>query len=1570
MSEYPLDIPSEPQQQPLSSTELDLATLRNHLPSEAYSALTRLLQGLDNRVINAESQASLIGDQLRHAVQDAFSSASFNVHTSAPPTSSQQRPADLRFDIPTFSGNPSEVPSLWLAHLTDVFSAKHIPRNEWGLNASNLLRNTAQTWYFRERRKNGDAPLDFAKLQTGLLAQFESPQRTDTLRDKLLNMRWTKDWNTNIRHFSSLEMQIPDSEMTFADRRYNLLRLVPSQLAFQIRKDALKFQDMQDIYDAVRAFYLSGGDRTTHPYNGNHSFNGHRRHQNTLPFPSQPITSTSSATPMDTALGPGPMDLDTFEARQPSTGPRRNKKDMSRVRCYGCNQYGHYSKTCPNKRTRSSSRLNKPSQVSTPPPRPGQQQMYLLENGQQFAPPDEFPFDDDRYLYPNSAADFQDIEMKKEDEDLTYLNPSYSCSPLEMHNMEQKSSGIPTYGATIKSKSTSLPFVAVTIIDSGAPSSYISQRMAKVAGLDLYPITKRNIVGAGNTTTTAFARFKIQFGSITETICAYVLDDTSGFRYDLLLGLEWMRLHKVNLLWDIRAFDFTCPKTKQKLRVHAYPASRIPLQSVHLENHLTEIDAENPTSSDQASIVEELSNEILPKPKNKLSLGAKLKAYASKKFKKIFRKKVGYPPNRKWNLNIDTGDAQPIRITSRPHSPPEQEIIKKFIEDGLKDKTIEPSTSPWSAPLLLVPKKDGKTRVCVDFRALNRVTRRNAYPLPRIDDSYQTLAGARFFTTLDLKSGYWQVRLHPDAVEKTAFTCRYGHYQFRVMPFGLTNAPALFQQMMNEILHSHIDICAMVYLDDVIIYSATENEHVRNVLAVLQLLEQHNLVLNLEKCTWALPSIPYLGHIVSGNGISPNPDKVRAIMEWPRPQTVTTTRGFLNLAGYYRRFIHNFAKIAAPLYDLLRGSPKKGTPINWTNECEVAFDTLKSRLTSPKFLAHPRPWHLFVIDTDASDLALGAVLQQSVEPLPANGDVGLDRFKYKEKNLRTIAFESRRMSITERNYSAQEREALAIVNALQKFRGYIEGSPILVRTDHESLKYLLTQKNPGRRLTRFIDDIAHFDLQIVYRPGRSQVVADALSRVETSVEGTYSPMFMHPVEQSLTENTELTETERLQHFHRTFTTLEGYRQDLLNGKDATTIGNGSYSIRDQFLFTDIKYREEKISVMVPTTLKQAELIVRALHHDLGHLGISIISDALKSRVWFPYLFEIVKRIIITCDACQFATREPTTLHPLFPLPRVTIVEIWAFDFVGPLPKSTMGNTYFISFMDHGSGFAYAQALSQRSADAFLTLLKFLISWFGKPTSILTDNGEEFLANRSQSFFKRMGINHLRTTPYHPQTNGRLEKFNDTCTQMLARYTSPNRQHQWDVYLPDAILAFNAHKSRGTGESPAYLLFGIQPRLPHDAVYNIVRLPPTNQELEDLQKRRLTHVHNLDRYRINANERARETLDKIAVDREEHYFERALCVGDLVKRMNPSQSKIHPRWDGPFIIRNVTSKNTYQLQTRNGYILRNLYNGARLRRYYPPRENVGLYTVSNNLRQRDEQERLTRIDSRGQEQRGD
>lgn len=460
--------------------------------------------------------------------------------------------------------------------------------------------------------------------------------------------------------------------------------------------------------------------------------------------------------------------------------------------------------------------------------------------------------------------------------------PYDKLSTLELLSATS-SKPLPTYSGTLNGHAVRI------LIDSGASSLYVSKSFLANKTFTAHQVKPRGVRTANGQVEicNTVVRGQLALGAFRQNISAYAMNLRS---FDLILGLAW--LHKLGAIVNHSTHTYTI---------------RTPTKTYHISPSGTTVE------TIVAAIEETVESE---EGKEQKRISEELQAHAKKQFPALFKNTVANPPARKWTHNIETGDATPIRVQGRPHTPLEHEAISAFVKDALRDGIIEPSDSPWSFPLLLVKKADGNLRVCVDFRQLNRVTRKNAYPLPRIDDCYQFLQHARFFTTLDLKSGYWQVQLTPTAAPKTAFTSRTGHYHFKVMPFGLTNAPATFQRMMNEILAPFVDRFVLVYLKDIVIFSRTMSEHRDHVDQVLRAPNEHQLVLLESKCTWAQTSLVYLGHVVDGKGLRTNPKKVEKVLHWPKPSTITDVRGFINLATYYKRFVRNFSALLSPLYDL------------------------------------------------------------------------------------------------------------------------------------------------------------------------------------------------------------------------------------------------------------------------------------------------------------------------------------------------------------------------------------------------------------------------------------------------------------------------------------------------------------------------------------------------------------------------------------------------------------------------------------------------------------------------------
>jgi hypothetical protein len=402
-------------------------------------------------------------------------------------------------------------------------------------------------------------------------------------------------------------------------------------------------------------------------------------------------------------------------------------------------------------------------------------------------------------------------------------------------------------------------------------------------------------------------------------------------------------------------------------------------------------------------------------------------------------------------------------------SGPELVELKKQIDELLEKGYIRPSTSPWAAPVLFVEKKDGTKRMCIDYRALNEVTIKNKYPLPRIEDLFDQLRGASVFSKIDLRSGYHQLKIRPSDIPKTAFITKYGLYEYTVMSFGLTNALAFFMYLMNSVFMDYLGKFVVVFIDDILIYSQSEEEHVEHLKMVLQRLREHQLYAKLSKYEFWIHEVLFLGHIINQDGLAVDPKKVADILNWKAPKDVRGIKSFIRMAGYYRRFIEGFSKISRPMIALLA----KKVEFKWTQKCQEAFEELKEKLTTTPVLVLPDVHKPFSVYCDASYTGLGCVLMQEG---------------------RVVAYSSRQLKIHERNYPTHDLELATVVHALKTWRHYLYGQKCDIYTDHKSLKYIFTQSELNMRQRRWLELIKDYELEIHYHPGKANVVADALSR--------------------------------------------------------------------------------------------------------------------------------------------------------------------------------------------------------------------------------------------------------------------------------------------------------------------------------------------------------------------------------------------------------------------------------------------------------------------------------------------
>ena len=860
-----------------------------------------------------------------------------------------------------------------------------------------------------------------------------------------------------------------------------------------------------------------------------------------------------------------------------------------------------------------------------------------------------------------------------------------------------------------------------------------------------------------------------------------------------------------------------------------------------------------------------------------------------REFKPLFASKgdtLGHTSTVKHGIKTS---ASPIRQPQRRLPVALKSVVQQEVTKMLNQGVIRPSNSPWASPVVLVRKKDGTWRFCIDFRKLNSVTHRDAYPLPRIDATLDSLAGAKFFTTLDLASGYWQVELEEEDKEKTAFTTPQGLFEFNVMPFGLTNAPATFQRLMECVLAGLTPEHSLIYLDDIIIFSATFQEHLNRLRGVLDRLLRAGLRLKTSKCQFARKEVRYLGHIVSEHGIYPDPQKIEAVEKLPAPRSTKELRQFLGLSNYYRRFICDYAKVAEPLYKLTR---KSSLPFNWTSSCQEAFSLLKQLLTTAPILAYPDFTLPFVLHTDASDIAVGAVLSQI-----QNG------------REHVIAYSSRQLTKAERGYSTIEKEALAAVSAIKEFYPYLYGFTFELVTDHNPLTSLKALKDVGGRLNRWTMFLQQFDFSFRYRPGRVNGNADALSRLPppqilaAAISTCWSLAELDDIRKAQLEDTLIS------------TTITA----LKNGKD---LPKQFYRQQDRLTLADgllcRKFRpssQEASSLQVVIPSSYIEKVLTLLHDNSGHLGVRKTMEMVQQRAYWPGYGDRVERWVQECEKCQ--KRNPPPVKPQAPLGTIAAsypFEKVSWDIMGPLPASSSGHKYILVVTDIFTkwveAFPVRNVLSETVAKV---LVDEVICRYGVPTILHSDQGANLGSQVIQSLCKLLGIERTRTSAYHPAGNGQVERFNRTIESMLAKMVREN-QRDWDKHLPKALMAYRTALHESTGFTPFALNFGRSPKLPVDLILGNT----TGEEEADTPE----FLQSVRKWLSASFKAARENAQK-ARERQQKYRDQGkrgtpYHIGDCVWLHVPAikagrTKKFASLWRGPYTVIDKTSPVNYCIQ---------------------------------------------------------
>ena len=878
---------------------------------------------------------------------------------------------------------------------------------------------------------------------------------------------------------------------------------------------------------------------------------------------------------------------------------------------------------------------------------------------------------------------------------------------------------------------------------------------------------------------------------------------------------------------------------------------------------------------------------------------------------------------------INTGDAKPIKQRPRRHPIINQQEIDRQVKDLEERGVIEPSSSPWASNVVLVKKKDGTKRLCIDYRDLNEVTIKDAYPVPRIDETLDALGSAKWFSTLDLSSGYWQVALDEEAQDKSTFVVRNGLYRWKVMPFGLTNAPATFERLMEKVMRGLQWEILLIYLDDIIVFGRTVEEEIKRLRICFSRLRDANLKLKPSKCHLFQTSVLYLGHVVSSEGVSTDPDKVKAIDDWPRPQCKKEVRSFLGLTSYYRRFVKGFAGIAAPLHALTGKSAK----FEWNEACEEAFLELKQRMRSTPILTYPTKTDNFVLDTDASSEAIGAVLSQ-----------------IQDGEERVLAYFSRKLSKAERNYCVTRQELLAVVASLKHFRQYLYGRNVKVRTDHASIRWLVNFKSPEGQMARWLEQLSEYQITIEHRPGRKHTNADGLSRIQCkqcSRKDEEETSFLTDSQAMPTKNEVDGEVRGIS--SQPSVTLEALREAQLSDEDMKWILEAKENNEPRPAWTSVAAEPSAVKtywaqweqieihegvvyrrwesddgklvrkqVLLPSVLRKQ--VVDEIHGNPlgGHLGLRKTLAKVKARFYWCGITADVRSFIKTCTLCQKRKSPPRKRKAPLQQTRVGApMERVAIDLMGPLPVTDSGNQWILVVGEYHTKWMEAYAIKDAKATTVAKkLVDEFICRFGVPMELHSDQGSNFESQVFSEVCNLLKINKTRTTPYNPKSDGLVERFNKTLMNIVAMLLHETEgQKNWDEHLPFATSAYRATPQESTGETPNMMMLGREIRLPIDL---------TTSSLEDEEDLDGTDYAQQLRSKFrNAHKRAKECLDKSAVRQKKAYDRKSenhqLQVGDFVWLHDPARKKgISPklqlRWKGPYLVVSKLSDVTLRIQS--------------------------------------------------------